>query len=188
MAIESLGSKRPVVHPDAWVHPSATLIGDIEIGPRCSIWPGVVLRADDGPIRIGEGTNIQDNTVIHGVREGTFVGSYCMVGHLAFIEEATVEDECLIGIGSKVLNGARVRAGAVVAAGAVLVQGLEVPSGFRAQGVPARLAENAGRTRAEIRAGAERYIERARQYRTMWSPEPQPARDNRLPGAEPPGP
>lgn len=170
MAIERLGDKQPLIHPDAWVHPLATLIGDVEIGAQSTIWPGAVLRGDAGPIRIGEMTSIQDNAVLHGVGEGTIVGSRCIVGHLAFIEEATVEDECQIGVGSRVLNGARVCSGAVVAAGAVLVQGLRVPPGTRAQGVPARLAGDAGISREEIRAGAQHYAERARQYRGEWSP------------------
>lgn len=171
MAIERLGSKRPSVHPEAWVHPQATVIGDVEIGAYSSIWPGAVLRGDFGPIRVGQGTSIQDNVVLHSGDAGTFVGSYCIIGHLAFIEEATVEDGCQIGVGSKVLNGARVRAGAVVAAGAVLVQGLEVPSGYRAQGVPARLVEQTGVDPEEIRASAELYVEKAKLYRAEWSVE-----------------
>lgn len=169
MSLESFGGCSPQVDESAWVHPAATLIGDVTVGAESSIWPGAVLRADFGPIRIGRRTSIQDNVVLHGAGSGTVVGDNCIVGHLAFIEEAVVEDHCLIGVGARVLNGARVRSDAVVAAGAVLVQGLEVPTGTRAQGVPARIVPEPGRARDKIRPGADRYVELSSRYRSSNS-------------------
>jgi carbonic anhydrase/acetyltransferase-like protein (isoleucine patch superfamily) len=173
MGCERFDGHEPRVHPTAWVHPSATLIGDVEIGPGSSVWPGAVLRADFGPIRVGAETSIQDLVVMHGVRGGTFVGDRCVVGHQAFLEEAVVEDECLIGVGSRVLNGARVESGGVVAAGAVVVGGLVVPGGMQARGVPARLHPADRPSRADIVRGARQYAERTQRYRSgAWEPLP----------------
>src|SRR4051794_21180203 len=145
--IERLGDASPTIAETAWVHASATVIGDVHLGEHASVWPGAVLRGDFAPIRIGQKTSIQDGTVIHAAGAGTFVGSQCVIGHQAFIEEAVVEDACLVGVGARVLNGARIGAGSVVAAGAVVVASLQVPPASRVQGVPGRVVGWAGRTR-----------------------------------------
>ena len=138
MTISALGDLVPKIAPTAWVHPDATIIGDVEIGEGSSIWPGAVLRGDFGTIRIGARTSIQDNAVLHsGPSAPTVVGDECIVAHLAFIETAVVEDLCLVAIGAQMLPRSILRRGATAAAGAVLAGGLEVPSGHRAQGVPA---------------------------------------------------
>lgn len=170
MPVEKLGDVEPRIDPTAYVHPSAVVIGDVWIGPASSIWPGAVLRGDFGPIRVGEMTSIQDNAVIHTSGEGTHIGSWCIVAHLAFVEEAVIEDACLVGVGARVLNGARMRTGSVAAAGAVVLPGVEVPSGSRAQGVPATIVAIANPSRAEIVAGAHEYAENARRFRTPFSP------------------
>jgi carbonic anhydrase/acetyltransferase-like protein (isoleucine patch superfamily) len=171
MGLERFAGAEPRVHPTAWVHPAATLIGDVEIGPGSSVWPGAVLRGDFGPVRVGAQTSIQDGVVIHGVGEGSSVGDRCIVGHQAFIEEAVVEDECQIGVGARVLNGARVCSGGVVAAGAVVVSRLVVPSGMQARGVPARLFEATHPTWEEIVRGALVYAEQVARYRAgEWGP------------------
>jgi carbonic anhydrase/acetyltransferase-like protein (isoleucine patch superfamily) len=166
VAVERLGDKVPRIAVSAWVHAAATVIGDVEIGEHSSVWPGAVLRADFGPIRIGARTSIQDNTVIHASERGTRIGDRCIVGHVAFLEDADVGDECQIGVGARVLTGAVVEPGAVVAAGAVVVGGLRVPSGRRAQGVPATIVAGGRPTRAEIAAGAELYVAMARTHAT----------------------
>jgi carbonic anhydrase/acetyltransferase-like protein (isoleucine patch superfamily) len=163
MALEPFGDAVPRVHPTAFVHPSAVVIGDVEIGAHSSVWPGAVLRGDYGGIVIGERTNIQDNAVVHATeRLGTTIGDLCVIGHLAFLEDATVEDVCLIGVGSKILNGARMRTGSVAAAGAVVLGSMEVPSGSRAQGVPARIEAISRPSPDEIERMAEGYVENAR--------------------------
>jgi len=163
--IEALGERVPRIAPTAWVHPAATVIGDVEIGPDSSVWPGAVLRGDFGAIRIGARTSVQDNAVIHsGPGALTVVGDDCIVAHLAFIEMALVEDACLVGVGAHVLPGAILRAGAVAAAGAVLAARLEVPSGHRAQGVPARAVPSSHPDRDYILRGAANYVRMARQY------------------------
>jgi carbonic anhydrase/acetyltransferase-like protein (isoleucine patch superfamily) len=120
-----------------------------------------VLRGDLGPIRVGARTSIQDNAVMHCGPTGVRVGDDCVVGHLAHLESATVEDVCMVGIAALVLHEATLRTGSVVAAGAVLVGGLEVPSGMRAQGVPARIIEGT-HDREWILHGASVYAEQTR--------------------------
>lgn len=164
MAVYSLGEQIPDIHPTAWVHPSAVVIGSVVLGEQASIWPGAVLRGDFGPIEVGARTCIQDNVTIHADSDGTVIGAECVVGHAAHIEGAQIEGATLIGVRSIVLR-ARICTGAVVAAGALLLDGFEVPPGQRAQGVPARLAPSAMSV-AEIRAGAAAYVTMAARHRS----------------------
>lgn len=163
--IEALGERVPRIAPTAWVHPAATVIGDVEIGPDSSVWPGAVLRGDFGSIRIGARTSVQDNAVVHsGPSALTVVGDDCIVAHLAFIEMAVIEDVCLVGVGAHVLPGAILREGAVAASGAVLAARLEVPSGHRAQGVPARVVPSAHPDRDYVLRGAANYVRMTQRY------------------------
>ena len=161
--IATLGDLVPRIAASAFVHPRATVIGDVEVGDDTSIWPGAVLRGDFGPIRIGCRTSIQDNVVVHADHNGTVIGDDCIIGHLAFVENAVVGDACMVAVGA-VLHGARMHPGSVAAAGATLVGGLEVPTGWRAQGVPARLVQVGKPSRQEIEHGAARYVQMARRY------------------------
>ena len=130
VAIYALGSREPEIAASAFVHPDATIIGNVRIGENSSIWPQAVLRGDYGEIAIGARTSIQDGTVLHCTRElGTFIGDDCVVGHLAHLECCTVEDGALVGTGSIVLHRAIVRKGALVGAGALIPNGMEVPTG-----------------------------------------------------------
>ncbi len=163
--IHALGSRVPRIDPTAWVHPDATVIGDVEIGPESSVWPGAVLRGDFGAIRIGARTSVQDNAVIHsGPSALTSVGDDCIVAHLVFIEMAIVEHVCLVGVGAHVLPGAYMHEGSVAASGAVLARRLEVPSGHRAQGVPATVAPSDHPDRDYVLRGAENYVLMMRRY------------------------
>ncbi len=140
MAVYALGDRVPDIHPDAYVHPDASVIGDVRIGAGSSIWPGAVLRGDYGTIVVGERTSIQDGTVVHATAEqATTIGNDCVVGHIAHLEGCTVEDRCLIGSGSVVLHDVIVRTGALVGAGAVVSNGTEVPSHAMALGIPAKM-------------------------------------------------
>jgi carbonic anhydrase/acetyltransferase-like protein (isoleucine patch superfamily) len=162
--IESLDGHLPEIADTAWVHATAVIIGDVEIGDESSVWPGAVVRGDFGPIRIGARTCVQDNAVIHSDRAGTHIGNDCIIGHLAFVEEAIVGDECLVGTGARVLNGVRLEPGAVVAAGAVVLGETVVPTGFRAQGVPARIVPCTSPKPGYVKDGAARYVEMARRH------------------------
>src|SRR6266852_1579702 len=167
MPVYALDWLVPVIDPDAYVHPDAVIIGNVQLGPGASVWPGAVLRGDHGLIRIGDRTSIQDGTVVHTTREWpTMIGADCVVGHLAHLEGCVVEDGCLIGSGSLVLNRARVQAGAVVAAAALIREDVVVPAGALAVGVPATIREEAGlRQREWIARAVKNYVRLAGQHR-----------------------
>jgi carbonic anhydrase/acetyltransferase-like protein (isoleucine patch superfamily) len=163
--VYALGDLVPTIHPDAFVHPDAVVIGDVTIGAESSVWPTAVLRGDTGVIRIGARTSIQDGSVIHCIPERpTLVGDDCVVGHLVHFEACEVEDRCLVGSGSVLLEGVVVRAGALVGSAALVPEGMEVPSGTMALGVPARIREKAPDAE-HIALTVRRYVERARRFR-----------------------
>lgn len=139
MAVYALGDQVPDIHPTAYVHPGATVIGSVTLGEGATVWPGAVLRGDYGAISVGARTSVQDGTVVHTTEEWpTVIGADCVVGHNAHLEGCVIEDRCLVGSGSVVLNRARVETRAVVGAGAVVTEGAVVPSGHTALGVPAK--------------------------------------------------
>ncbi len=166
--IESFNGIKPVIDPTAWVHPQALVIGRVTLGPRVSIWPGVVLRGDIEPIEIGEESNIQDLSVAHTSRGASPVriGKRVTVGHRVILHGTTVEDDALVGMGSILLDGSVLGEGALLAAGALLVEGAKVPPGSLAMGVPAKVVRpvtEQGRTR--IREGGKIYLELLEAYR-----------------------
>ena len=167
MPIYALDDLIPVIDPDAYVHPDAVVIGAVELAAGASVWPTAVLRGDHGVIRIGERTSIQDGTIVHTTHNWpTVIGAGCVVGHRAHLEGCVVEDGCLIGSGSLVLNRARVETGAVVAAAALIREDMVVPAGALALGVPASIRENAGlRQREWIARAVKDYVETASQHR-----------------------
>ena len=138
MAMYAIGERRPTIHPTAFVHPDAVIIGDVTVGPESSIWPTAVLRGDVGTIIIGSQTSIQDGTIVHCTRHlNTVVGDRCVVGHNAHLEGCRIEDDSLVGSGSVVLHRAVVGPCALVGAGAVVGNNKIVPPHARALGVPA---------------------------------------------------
>lgn len=140
MAVYALGDRVPAIHPEAFVHPDATVIGDVRLGEGATVWPGAVLRGDYGTITVGARTSIQDGSVVHATHDkATTIGSDCVVGHIAHLEGCTIEDRCLVGSGSVVLHDVVVRSGALVGAGAVVSNGTEVPAHAMALGVPAKM-------------------------------------------------
>lgn len=165
MALYALGDQVPQIDPTAFVHPDAVVIGTVVIGPESSVWPGAVLRGDSGSITIGARTSVQDGCVIHTTDEHhTVIGSDCVIGHLVHLEGCTIEDHCLVGVGSIVLHRAVIRTGAVVAANAVVLNDMEVPSGAVALGVPAKVREGMADD-DDITDGVANYRARAAQYR-----------------------
>jgi carbonic anhydrase/acetyltransferase-like protein (isoleucine patch superfamily) len=162
-----LGRKRPKVHPDAYIAPTAVLIGDVEIGAGASVWFGAVLRGDEATIRVGEGANIQDNVVIHCAKDlPTLIERDASVGHSAQLEGCVVEQGALVGMGATMLQRSRLGAGALLAAGAVLAEGQSIPPGHLAAGVPARVKKQLdGSSRNWVGTAAKHYRERAIAYR-----------------------
>lgn len=166
MAIYALGDRTPTIHPSAFVHPDATVIGDVTIGELSSIWPSAVLRGDYGTIIIGDRTSIQDGAVVHAVQEfPTIVGSDVVVGHLAHLEGCVIHDGALVGSGSIVLHHAHVHTGATVGAGAVITNNMIVPEDALAVGVPAKIKENAS-SRLMIEASAAVYVANTQRYQS----------------------
>ena len=132
--------QRPTIHATAFVHPAAILIGDVTLGARVSVWPTAVLRGDTDRIVVGDDSNIQDGTIVH-VDAGVpcHIGARVAIGHRAIVHGATVEDECLIGMGAILLNGVVVGRGSIVGAGAVCREGMVIPPGSLVVGVPAKV-------------------------------------------------
>lgn len=140
MAVYALGNDEPDIHPDAFVHPEAVVIGNVRIATFASVWPSAVLRGDHGQIVVGARTSIQDGTVLHTIPDRpTEVGEDCVVGHNTHLEGCLVESRCLIGSGSVTLNHATIRSGSVVGASALVPEGFEVPPGSMALGVPVKV-------------------------------------------------
>ena len=162
-----LDGKRPQVHPDAFVAPTAVLIGDVEIGPNASVWFGAVLRADQARVVVGAGSNVQDNAVLHCAAElPTLVGENVTIGHNACLEGCVVEDGAVVGMGSIMLQRSRLGSGAMLAAGAVLPEGTEVPEGHLAAGMPAHIKKPlSGSSARWVTRTAEHYQENARRFR-----------------------
>jgi carbonic anhydrase/acetyltransferase-like protein (isoleucine patch superfamily) len=167
MSIWALGSLEPQIHPTAYVHPEAVVIGDVRIGAQASIWPTAVLRGDHGGhIVVGERTSVQDGTVAHTTeRWPTAIGDDCVVGHNAHLEGCTIGSECLVGSGSIVLSQVVVEAGAAVGAGAFVAEGTLVPAGQIALGVPARCRPVPERLRKWLPSAVQTYLDLAAQYR-----------------------
>jgi carbonic anhydrase/acetyltransferase-like protein (isoleucine patch superfamily) len=163
--VYALGDVTPSIHADAFVHPDATVIGNVTIGADSTIWPQAVLRGDYGYIEIGARTSIQDGTVVHCTAQlPTIVGDDCVIGHLVHLECCIVEDGALVGSNSVVLHRAIVRSGALVAGSAFVPNGMEVPSGAMAMGVPAKLRLDAV-TPGMIAPLAAGYVDNGRRYR-----------------------
>lgn len=154
----------PQIHPGAFIFPGVKVIGRVEIAEDSSLWYNSVARGDVNFIKIGTGTNIQDLSVLHVTAKNPLViGNNVTVGHAVKLHGCTIEDECLIGIGSVILDGAVVKSRSVVAAGAVVTPGFVVPSGKLAAGVPARLVRDLTPSEIEdIAQSARRYIDYAR--------------------------
>ena len=136
----SLRGRSPELHPESWVAPNASLIGQVRLAARVSVWYSAVLRAEAEPIDVGAGTNIQDGVTVHVDAEYPVrVGAGVSVGHNAVLHGCTVEDGALIGMGAIVLNGAVIGAGSLIAAGALIPQGVVIPPRSLVAGVPGRV-------------------------------------------------
>jgi carbonic anhydrase/acetyltransferase-like protein (isoleucine patch superfamily) len=155
------------IHPTAFIAPGAAVMGDVTLGEDASVWYGAVLRGDMAPIVIGAETNLQDGTIVH-VDEGVpcTIGRRVGVGHRVILHGCIVEDECLIGMGSVLLNHVRIGTGSVVAAGAVIPEGMQVPPKSLVMGVPGRIVRTVDASLTErIAATWSHYVSQARAHR-----------------------
>lgn len=157
----------PSIDREAWVAPSASVIGDVHLGPRSSVWFGAVVRGDVHQVRIGAGTNLQDLCVVHVTRERfpVLIGDGVTVGHHATVHGCRVGDGALIGIGAIVLDGADVGEEALVGAGSLVPPGMKVPAGAVVMGTPARVVRMLEPAERELqRERARHYVELAASY------------------------
>ena len=165
MAVYALGDSVPRIDATAYVHPLAVVIGNVELGPESSVWPYAVLRGDDGLIRVGARTNVQDLAVIHCTPvHPTIIGDGCTIGHQAHLEGCTVLDGSLIGVGAVVLHNARIGPHSLVGANATVTGATVVPPLAMALGTPARIRENV-LEEGHNQLNADIYTERGRHYR-----------------------
>lgn len=165
--------KRPTVHPEAFVAPTATLIGDVTVERGASIWYGAVLRADICAIVVREGANVQDNSVLHaGPDEVVDIGAGATVAHSCVVHGAVIGEKGLLGNSSTMLDGSRLGAGSMVAAGSLVSPGTELPAGVLAAGTPATVRKPIEGTAAEfwVQANPDYYAELARRHRTGIAP------------------
>lgn len=140
--ISKFCNKMPKIHGSAYIAESAEIIGDVRIAKNASIWPGAVLRGDMHYIEIGENTNVQDNSVMHGTADKfpTILGKNVSVGHNAIVHGCTIGDNCIIGMGSIILEGATIGKWCIIGAGAVVTEGAKIQDSSIALGIPARVA------------------------------------------------
>ena len=165
--VRPFAGKRPVIGRGVFLAETSAVIGDVEIGEETSIWYGTVVRGDVMPIRIGARTSVQDNTVVHVTsgRFGTTIGSDCTIGHGAIIHACTIEDQCLIGMGSIILDGVRIGRGSLVGAGALVTPGTDIPPNSLVIGSPAKVKRPINeKEREQIVYGAAHYVELTRVY------------------------
>ncbi|MEX8517010.1 MAG: gamma carbonic anhydrase family protein [Leptothrix sp. (in: b-proteobacteria)] len=166
MAIYQLGDDTPQIHPSAFVADSAQVIGKVHLAEDASVWFGTVVRGDTDHIRIGRGSNIQDNSVLH-TDEGIelVIGDNVTVGHQVMLHGCTIGDHSLIGIGAIVLNGARIGRHSIVGAGALVTEGKEFPDYSMILGSPAKVVKTLTPEQAERFAqGASHYVANAQRY------------------------
>ena len=166
MSIYSLGALTPRIAPNAWVAPNASVIGDVTLGERVSIWFGAELRGDIDRISIGAGSNIQDGSVCHAdPGRPLLVGEHVTVGHMVMLHGCTIGDHCLIGIGAVVMNGAVIGKNSVVGAGSLVTEGKEFPEGSLIMGSPAKVVRQLDAAALEkLQQNATNYMKNGQRY------------------------
>ncbi len=173
MIIKPFQGKSPKIHPSVWIAENAVIIGDVTIGAEASVWYGCVIRGDTNSIRIGEKTNIQDNTVIHTETVGgpAIIGNRITIGHRAIVHGCTVEDDVLIGMGATLLSYATISSGSIIGANALVRENTVIPSRTVWAGVPAKeIGKVSDEAYARITIGCEHYLELAAAYRQSHAP------------------
>ena len=167
MALYEVDGKAPQVHSTAWVADSAEVMGNVHLGADASVWFGCVLRGDTDSLTIGEGSNVQDLSVLHADPGSPLtLGRHVTIGHKVMLHGCTVGDESLIGIGAIVLNGAKIGRNCLVGAGALVTEGKEFPDGSMIVGAPARAVRQLTPEQiAGLRRSAQHYIDNARRFR-----------------------
>lgn len=161
--------RAPDIAQANWIAPNATVVGDVTLGPKSSVFYGAVLRGDIARIVVGEGTNIQDNAIVHLADDcDAVIGAWCTVGHAAIVHACTIEDECLIGMGATVLDRARIGARSIVGANSLVKQDFVCPPGSLVVGSPAKVVRTLSEEEQKaIRKWAEKYVEVSRAHAAL---------------------
>jgi len=170
--IYSLDGIAPEIHPDAWIAPGAILVGRVMVRAGASVWFGAVLRGDNEPIVIGEGSNVQENSVLHtDMGYPLTVGAECTIGHRAMLHGCVIGDGSLIGMGATVLNGARIGAGSLIGAAALVTEGKVIEPASLVVGAPGKVRRSLDASElAELRDSAAHYRANAANFsRTLRS-------------------
>ena len=160
--IKSYNNIDPKISPEAFVAENSTIIGNVTIDEKASVWYGSVLRVDEESIKIGEGSNVQDNVVIHTDKDKpAFVGKNVTIGHGAIIHGCTIEDEVIIGMGAIILNGAHIGKNTIIGAGSLISENKIIPEGVLCYGFPAKIIRTLTSEEIDsIRVSAEEYKEK----------------------------
>ena len=166
MALYGIDGRQPQLSTGAWAAPSADLIGDVRLAAHASVWFGAVIRADNTPILVGEESNIQDGAIGHSDPGAPLtIGPRVTIGHQAIVHGCTIADDCLIGMGARILNGATLGPECLVGAGALITEGKSFEGGSLIVGVPARVVRPlTDAEKAAIRISAAHYAEKAARY------------------------
>ncbi len=168
MAVYQLDAHIPQIDPTAWVADSAQVMGAVKLAANTSVWFGATVRGDTEHIHIGEGSNIQDGSVLHADHgQPLTVGKNVTVGHMVMLHGCTIGDESLIGIGAVVLNGAKIGRNCLVGAGSLVTEGKEFPDGSMIMGTPAKVVRQLTPEQMDgLRQSAAHYIDNAQRFRS----------------------
>lgn len=167
MTLYALGDVSPQIAHDTWVAPDANLIGKVVLETGASVWFGCTIRADHEEIRIGKGSNVQENCVMH-IDAGfpLTIGAGCTIGHKVMLHGCTIGDNSLIGMGATVLNGAKIGKNCLIGAGALITEGKEIPDGSLVMGIPGKVVRALDETAIQsLRASALHYQDNMRRFR-----------------------
>ncbi len=167
MTIYALGGDAPQIHDDTWVAPDANLIGKVVMEAGSSVWFGCTIRADHEEIRIGEGSNVQEDCVMH-IDAGypLTIGKNCTIGHKVMLHGCTIGDNTLVGMGAMILNGAKIGKNCLIGAGALVTENKEIPDNSLVMGVPGKVVREVdAKNAARITEGALHYQENMRRFR-----------------------
>ncbi|MES2549636.1 MAG: gamma carbonic anhydrase family protein [Pseudomonadota bacterium] len=169
--IYALDGIAPEIDPSAWVADTAVLIGKVVVEAEASIWFGAAIRGDNEEIRVGAGSNVQENAVLHtDMGYPLTIGANCTIGHKAMLHGCTIGEGTLIGMGATVLNGAKIGRGCLIGACALITEGKEIPDGSLVMGSPGKVVRDLDQTaRARLLASAAGYQANARRFRAGLS-------------------
>ncbi len=172
MTLYALGDDRPQIHEDTWVAPDANLVGKVVLEAGASVWFGVTIRADHEEIRICEGSNVQENVVMH-IDAGypLTVGRNCTIGHKAMLHGCTIGENTLVGMGATILNGAKIGRNCLIGAGALITENKEIPDNSLVMGSPGKVVREVDQALAEkLTQSALHYQDNMRRFRDELRP------------------